>query len=220
MLPAIAFFFIRNRHEAAKYKWYLLAWFILDCISIYVLANVFSHYLIQICLPLSFMAGLFFSIPLFEKKVLNRLQLKYLFIISLFYLFIEGFMHKQRFQKELDLELQPVTNYLEKHMDSGHTMYNFNFQQVLYFSLKKQSPTKYVHKSLMFNEKFIRILGIDQQQEMKKIFSQSIDFVVADITKSEMHLLKPYLADYEIVNLVNDKVAVYKKRSSSEPLMR
>jgi len=50
--------------------------------------------------------------------------------------------------------------------------YTGDYHQIIYYLLKKESPTKYVHRSLLTGDNHIRALDIDAAAEFSHIMAQ------------------------------------------------
>ncbi|MFC2087948.1 hypothetical protein ACFLSA_07300, partial [Bacteroidota bacterium] len=89
--------------------------------------------------------------------------------------------------------------------------YSGNFQHIVYLLTDKVSPTKYVHRGMITNERLKKALKIDEDAEVRKILSKKPEFIIIDRGFSN-HLLNEALRlEYEKVKTFEKDVYVYKR---------
>jgi 4-amino-4-deoxy-L-arabinose transferase-like glycosyltransferase len=216
-LPLIFFFYyvLINKKsipvDKKTIKILMLLWIIFDFTAILLPGNDFAHYFIQMMLPISIFGGYFFSNTLRKPRFL-RINIKKsvaLGLISLFVIIIV-FNQKKDYYDKIDYP-EIIADYLHTEMTSDNMIYTSNYQHIIYFLLGKASPTKYVHRTLLFNERHIKALNINTQEEFHTIIQLEPDYIIAKEPFNHK-LLKPFIQTKYSVDTVFDKhIFVYKK---------
>jgi len=67
-------------------------------------------------------------------------------------------------------------------MKEGDEIYTGNYHHILYFLLRRESPTPYIHRSLLWTEEHRKALKIDTESAIRKIFDVKPAFVVVQDT--------------------------------------
>jgi hypothetical protein len=182
-----------------KYTWFFLMWIFSVLVAMYVPGKEFSHYTIQLMLPFSMVAGLFFHTEFENGRVMGFIfSRKYglpvlgLFIIAIQIISFQNEVLKPDYEEE-------VSDYISKRIEKYDDVYVSNYQQIVYYLLEIESPSKYVHSNLMFteNQKAFDVKGED---EIKRIISKKPRFViiqqnnklVENLIKKDYHELKDF----------------------------
>lgn len=191
-------------------------WSLLVLIPVLLPGKFFGHYYIQFFLPFSFVAGEFFSrsqkeAPRFLRPFFRRnLALPLLGI----FLVLHFFFQKKDYIDRLDTP-KLVAKTLQEKMAPGDLLYAGNYHHILYFLLRSQSPTPYVHRSLLWSEEHRSALNIRTEEEIHRIFEQKPAFVVVQDSIPDpifnRLLLKDYVHSATIQNERGRPVYLYKK---------
>jgi hypothetical protein len=64
-----------------------------------------------------------------------------------------------------------IAAYLKPRLAEADVMYTGNYHHILYYLLEKDSPTKYIHRSLLLKDTHIKALDINADEEFRKIIS-------------------------------------------------
>ena len=191
-------------------------WSAMVLIPVLLPGKFFGHYYIQFFLPFSFVAGEFFSrgkeeVPRFLKPFFRRSV-----AIPLLgtFLALHFFFQKKDYIDRLDTP-RVVAKALQGKMGEGDRVYAGNFHHILYFLLRQESPTPYVHRSLLWSEEHRKALNIQEADEIHKIFAQKPAFVVVQDSISDplfkRLLQKDYIRSEAIKNERGKPVYIYKK---------
>ena len=185
LLPIWIFFYTmlikRNQIVDRGYKILILVWFVFVCLSIIQLGNNFAHYYLQFALPVSLLGGVFF-----HEKINTIPVVKYFTsgwtskVILGVLIFIIIFSAKKEYFDKPDYP-KAIANYLNRKLSPGDQIYTGNSYQIIYFLTNKKSPTPYVHSTMLFQPRLLKIMGIDQQEEFSKIFKQYPGYVLKKI---------------------------------------
>jgi 4-amino-4-deoxy-L-arabinose transferase-like glycosyltransferase len=168
-----------NDPDIRALKWFFILWPLLSLIAVVAAGKTFGHYTIQLMLPLSLMAGSFFhqnrKLPLSLK---NPFGLKP-WTIMLGLLILALSLIKIEYAMKNDTAGE-IATYLKPRLQHEDVIYAGNYHHILYFLLKKDSPTKYIHRSLLLNHKHIKALNIDTEKEFDEIIGKRPAYIVVE----------------------------------------
>jgi 4-amino-4-deoxy-L-arabinose transferase-like glycosyltransferase len=191
-----------------------IIWFLAAAIAIILQGKFFYHYFIQLMPPLVFVAGSFFderqTHGRFWSKVFQRktggVALIALGVLNVG-IQVQQVLLKEDYPKE-------VAAWLNKHLQPGDALYTGNYHQIVYHLTDKNSPTPYVHSSLLTNEKHLFVQGISHEQEMKKILNQQPAYIVIEkeypVKSSPIH--EALKNKYQLVKTFGDDIKIYERR--------
>lgn len=202
-------FFTRIRKKDNVLKIFIIIWISADIIGI-GLMGVFMHYLVQLIIPLSFIAGYFFAperkIPAFIKKITTRPVNIYVLIgivvISLYFQTKE-FILTQDYPKKVAL-------YVEELTTEGDTIYTSNYHQVIYYLTDTRCPTKYLHRSLLYDSKHINALRIDTLKAINRIINSNPACIIYEKEIPSATLKKHIETHYKTDTVFNQTIFVLK----------
>lgn len=169
--------FKKNKPIEKQYKWFFTLWIASVLFAIYIPGKEFSHYTIQLMLPLSLLAGIFFHPDFGANRILSRIYSKKtgLIILSVIILTVQSIAFKDEFlQPDLPRE---VAEYISKEKKSGDRVFVSNYQQIVYYLLKIDSPTKFIHSNLLFTNTH-KVFNINAEDEIKRIMDTKPEFVI------------------------------------------
>lgn len=175
----------RNNFLKGNLKWFFVVWVFSILTAIYLPGKEFSHYTIQLMLPLSLIAGLFFhsefkpdkfSSIVFSEK--TGLILLVIIVMAIQIISFNNEMLEPDYPREVAAAIQ-----LE--LDEGEDVFVGNYQQIVYYLLDLDSPTKYVHSNLLFTETH-KAFKINADEELSRIMRTQPDFVIMERENSEI----------------------------------
>ncbi len=169
--------FKRNKPWEPKHKWFFILWISMVLFAIYIPGKEFSHYTIQLMLPFSLIAGLFFH-PLFKPDRITALIYSRGFgwpafavvVISIQVVSFQNEVLKPDYERE-------VAQYISERMDADDKVFVSNYQQIIYYLLNMESPTKFVHSNLLFTPTH-RAFNVNADTEIRKILGKHPEFVL------------------------------------------
>lgn len=188
-------------------------WFALALIIVLVPGKFFGHYFIQVMAPMSLLAGSFFdhrrelhkSIAWMRKPAVVYPLLLVLIVINISFQ-KKDFIDQRDYPKE-------IAAYLNERLKPDDKIYTGNYHHILYLLTGKDSPTPYVHRSLIWDKENIKAIGIDQNAELEKILAQNPRFIVMAKPVPADNLLSITLASsYEVVKTFDKKATVYERK--------
>ncbi len=185
-----------------------LIWFVFDFIVILLAGNDFGHYMIQLMLPISFLSGAFFlSERKFIKKINRKIKPVILYLLFLTFILALMFSQKQTYIDMYDYPKQ-VANYLKPKLKETDKIYTSNCEHIIYFLLEKDSPTKYIHRTLLSSKKHLAALEINKKLELNKIIASKPNYIITlDSTYSEIEKL--IKTEYVLDTIFNNNVFLY-----------
>jgi len=201
--------FRKNKNFSIPHKWFLAFWVICVLAAMYVPGKEMSHYTIQLMLPFSLIAGFFFHNDFHKDRITKKVftgksgfALLVLVILATQFLGIRDDFLKPDYPRE-------VAEHIRKDLEETDQLYVSNYEQIIYYLLEIESPTKYIHSTLLFSPKHT-YLPVDRKKEVKRIISNSPKFVLVEQKNEPVEsLIKgKYRLD---VTFRNGEILVYKR---------
>ncbi len=195
---------IRNQRLFLLY----MIWFCLVMLIISIPGKYYEHYFIHIMPVSALLAAQFFTTErasfLWQKYVRSKWKiiLCFLFVIISSFHF-EGFLLKVDKTEILCKELKNI-------FKPEDLIYTGNSNHILYFLLDKDSPSKYVHPSLLWTKSHRKTMNIDPDNEVKSILSKSITYLLLSEPVSDIELKNKFLEHYKIEKQLTREVTLYK----------
>jgi hypothetical protein len=91
-------------------------------------------------------------------------------------------------------------------------IYMGNYHQIVYHLLKQESPTPYVHRSLIWEKRHRQVLQISLSRELASIQKVNPRFVVFQPELPDEPALQAFLYRYRVIKKIRDKAVVYERR--------
>jgi len=185
-LPVFIFFYVAllnkslKGNETIRLRLFMTAWSIMALIAVLISGKTFGHYTIQLMMPVSMLAGLFFhpeaGLPSYFKRLLpKRIGLV---ILAMLILLISAIKLEYVFRRDIPRE---IAAYLKPRLEKDDVIYTGNYHHIVYYLLKKESPTPYTHRSLLYDQDHIEALNIDTFAEFERIMKQRpVYFIVKE----------------------------------------
>jgi 4-amino-4-deoxy-L-arabinose transferase-like glycosyltransferase len=181
-------------------------------VAINVQGKPFGHYFIQMMLPVAWLAGTFYMrdlpkprwiAPLFQLRN-GAIVLSLLFLVNLF-------LQKKDYLDKPD-HARETANYLRPLLLPDDRIYMGNYHQIVYHLLNQESPTPYVHRSLIWEKRHRAVLQIYLSQELARIQKINPRFVVFQPELPDEPAAKAFLYRYREIKKIRDKAVVYERR--------
>jgi 4-amino-4-deoxy-L-arabinose transferase-like glycosyltransferase len=186
--------------EISSIKLLTVIWSVLALCAVIIAGKTFGHYTIQLMLPLSLVAGLFFMKDRKYPAFINPLLSTKTGAIILAILFFGISLMKLEYYVREDIP-EEIAEYLEPRLNEGDVIYTGNYHHIVYYLLKKDSPTKYVHRSLLLKDKHIKALDINVYAEFQKIIGLQPVYIII-----EKDYPAGIMKDYIFANYKEEKV--------------
>jgi 4-amino-4-deoxy-L-arabinose transferase-like glycosyltransferase len=165
--------------EISSIKLLTVTWSIFALFAVLIAGKTFGHYTIQLMLPVSLAAGLFFmkdrKYPAFIKPLFTVRTGSVILAI----LFLGISLMKLEYYMREDIP-EEIAEYLEPKLNEDDVIYTGNYHHIVYYLLKKDSPTKYVHRSLILKDKHIKALDINVDEEFRKIIALQPVYIIVE----------------------------------------
>ena len=187
-------------------------WAVCVLVAINVQGKPFGHYFIQMMLPVAWLAGTFYArdlpkprwiAPLFRLRN-GAIVLSLLFLVNLF-------LQKKDYLDKPD-HARETANYLRPLLLPDDRIYMGNYHQIVYHLLSQESPTPYVHRSLIWEKRHRAVLQIHLSKELAKIQKINPRFVVFQPELPDEPAAKAFLYRYREIKKIRDKAVVYERR--------
>lgn len=192
-------------------RYFLIYWMVAVLVAIYLPGKGYSHYAIQLMLPVSLIAGVAFDrnfaldrISRFFYRGKSGVVFLVLLICIMQFFAISGKIRK------IDKE-RVVANYLKTEMSPDDQVFVANYEQILYYLLHKECPTKYVHSTILSLPDLASAFNVDPKKEIERILAERPKYVVI---KKQFKLVQDEIkTSYSLdKTFFNDLVFVYKRK--------
>lgn len=154
-----------------------VTWAAFALVAVLIAGKTFGHYTIQLMLPVSLLAGMFFhsdsKYPVFIKRIISPKTggaILVILIVAITFLKIEYYTRK-------DIPRE-IAAYLKPKLSAADVIYAGNYHHILYYLLEKDSPTKYIHRTLLLKDTHIRALDINTDEEFRKIMAAKPVYII------------------------------------------
>ncbi len=156
----------------------VIIWALFDLFAILYPGKSFGHYFIQLMLPFSFFAGNFFSSERKMPFIIRRAVIKPVgFILLIIFIVVILFTQKKDYIDKPDYPRQ-IARFLSPRLNEDDVIYTGNYHHIIYFLLDRNSPAKYVHRSLIRADHHIKALEIDTGAEIERIIRAEPRFII------------------------------------------
>lgn len=224
----VSFFFFYSLLDRSlrlnEFKVLILLWSLSILYIILAPGKLFSHYFIQFMLPFSLMAGSFFDSRRVLKGILPKaFAPKTGYAILLLMVIANIIFQKKDYIDKPDYPTQ-IADYLDNKVNPEDVIYTGNYHQIIYHLLNEESPTPFIHRSLLWDEENVEALGLDQNQELKKIMKQHPKYVIyqgalpldlefGKTVKRQYQLVKRFPKQINIYERIDTHLGIKKKES-------
>lgn len=186
-----------------------LLWSLMALIAVMLAGKTFGHYTIQLMLPLSLVAGAFFHserrLPVSWRRPFSGKKGWIIMIVLI--LSISLMKLEYVFRKDIPRE---IVAYLKPKLKTEDVIYTGNYHHILYYLLEKNSPTRYVHRSLLLKEVHIKALDINVDEEFGKIMAQRPVYIITEKDYPDGMMKDFIFKNYNVEKEFGDRVLVYR----------
>ena len=125
-------------------------------------------------------------------------------VVILFYQ-KKDFIDKRDYPKE-------VATWLNEQLKPGDKIYTGNYKHIVYHLTSLESPTPYVHPSLIWDANNNRALGIDRAEECQKILDQKPRFILLNKKLPQDNpLMQTLQSDYKQIMLFDKQLYIFER---------
>lgn len=203
LLAIAGIFQIRKRSDLLSILFYL--WILFDLIMILLPGKGFSHYFIQLMIPISLLAGIgsqeLFKMNSFIKNKKFVLAFSLVLISLIFY-----FQKQSYFNKKTDIT--ELYNYIKKELKPGEQIYTGNSAHILYYLLNLKSPSPYIHSSLLWNPEHLDALQLNLNDEADRILKVNPRFILIKEGVTDSTMINKFLTSYSEIKRIGNKIHV------------
>lgn len=165
--------------EISLTKKLCILWSFMALAAVLIAGKTFGHYTIQLMLPVSLMAGIFFhserSLPAFLHRLFNIKNGRVILMVPI--LLVTMMKLEYFLRKDIPRE---IATYLKPRLKAEDVIYTGNYHHILYYLLKKDSPTKYIHRSLLLGDNHIKALDIKVDEEFRHFIAQGPVYIIVE----------------------------------------
>jgi 4-amino-4-deoxy-L-arabinose transferase-like glycosyltransferase len=222
-LPVTFFFYYSLFDKSVKTenirfeKMLVIIWVLFDLFAILYPGKSFGHYFIQLMLPFSFFAGNFFDserkLPFILKKAISK-PVGFILIIILIVIIL--FTQKKDYIDKPDYPRE-IAEFLSPRLNDGDVIYTGNYHHIIYFLLDRESPAKYVHRTLIRAGHHIKALQIDTDAEIERIIKSEPRFVINKGAVGYEKLQDYINGNYILLKTFNKDIYIYEKVNPGNP---
>jgi 4-amino-4-deoxy-L-arabinose transferase-like glycosyltransferase len=214
-LPVTAMFFyaLFAAHTRRSTVVLALLWSALVLAPVMITGRLFGHYFIQLMPVFALLAGEFFATgrkklprwlePLLHKRV--GYPLLGIIIVANIWLQKKDYFDKPDYPRE-------IAAWLRERLQPGETVYAGNFHQITYYLLPQDSPTPYVHRSLLWEPHHLHALGIEEEKEWNHIIAQSPRYVLYQGRWRENYFTAHLASNYREAQRYGKDIVVFEKK--------
>lgn len=161
------------------HKPFFIVWIVSVLVAIYLPGKGFSHYAIQLMVPVSLVAGLFYhsefrpgrlSFLLFRGRPAVVMGAVFLAIV------LTLNIHSHIVKPDYPME---IAEYLDDHTSDQEIIYTGNYRQVIYYLLEKSSPTKFVHPTIL-STGLGSAFRVNTLQEIRRILRKKPKYIIIE----------------------------------------
>jgi hypothetical protein len=187
-------------------------WGGLVMIIILLPGKLFGHYFIQFLLPFSLLAGNFFDHRMTPGRGLAWMRKASVgFPILALLIIVNTFYQKKDYYDKRDYPKE-IAAFLNAQLKPGDIIYTGDFHPITYLLTHTQSPTPYIHRSLLWTKENSDALQIQPEEEWTKILNQRPRFIITHKQIEESEILKTSLRDsYRMIKSFGNQVKVYER---------
>lgn len=188
----------------------LVLWSLTSLFAVVISGNHYGHYTIQLMLPVSILAGLFFHPDRRFPQYLSWINKKHVGIPLLVFIILSITLAKLEYVIRRDTPRE-IADYLQPRMKERDVLYTGNYHQIIYYLMKKDSPTPYIHRSLLIDEGHILTFDIDVIAEFQKIIDQNPLYIITQKDYPAGMMKDFIMNNYKVERDFGDRVLLWRR---------
>jgi 4-amino-4-deoxy-L-arabinose transferase-like glycosyltransferase len=192
---------------------FLLCWMLCGLLAVLYTGKLFGHYFIQLMPALSMLAAGFFYPECPRPGWVERLGTQFYRNLLVAIMVLMTVLQYATYYVKKD-EVREVAAWLSARLEAGDRLYTGDYHQILYLLLDQQSPTPYVHRSLIWDEHHRYALGISIGEETTRILSARPKYILLQPHAPLNELKGRILQEYQLVHFFPFGVEVYLRKQS------
>lgn len=194
-----------------KLRWFFVIWILLIGLAVGWPGKAFGHYFIQMMPPFCLLAGIGLRYGKRYFQWWHRLSLAQRSGILAILLVGWLWLQKKDYYDKWDHQRE-IAAYLSERLSAGDQLYTGNYHQLLYFLLDQETPTPYLHRSLLWDAHHVDALEIDLQQETEHILALRPRFLLLEEPVPDNILAESLYPYYRPIKTFRDRITVYELR--------
>ena len=182
-------------HLGTSFRLLILLLIAFDLVAVNLTGKPFKHYLLQLAIPISLIAGEAYHLGYFRRLLDRRSVQKMVVALMVLYAITIGIIYRYyRFDSAREL-----VHFFEGKIGDEQTLYAADSPNILYWYFDKKSPTKFVHSTLMVFPYHIEELGIDIRAELGGILEENPTYIVISDRYPHEWFIEEVKQRYQIV---------------------
>lgn len=202
---------LRQRQVLADYWQFFIGWLLLDLFIIGWPGKNFGHYFIQLMLPVCLLAGVGLATATPFRQWWRRLPKSIRWALPLVGTIAMLLLQKKDYYDKWD-HPKEIAAYLASRLSPSDQIYTGNYQQILYFLLAKETPTPFVHRSLLWDAHHRAALEIDLEKETRQILALRPRFLTLENPVPNNLLADSLFQYYRPIHTFRDRITVYERK--------
>ncbi|MBK8297630.1 MAG: hypothetical protein IPK91_10210 [Saprospiraceae bacterium] len=194
---------LKKRSDLLSILFYI--WILYDLIIIVLPGKGFSHYFIQLMIPISLLAG-FGSLELFKMQALIKNKRRIVSVCLILIPLIFYFQKQSYYNRKTDIT--ELYTFLSKELKPGERIYTGNSAHILYYLLNLKSPSPYIHASLLWNPEHLEALQLNLNDEADRILESKPRYILIKEPITDSTMLKKIFISYSEIKLIGNKTHV------------
>jgi 4-amino-4-deoxy-L-arabinose transferase-like glycosyltransferase len=190
----------------------VVIWCLMVLLAVLLPGKPFGHYFIQMMLPVSIMAGRFFSDKLAKPLWINKITSFPAGMIILITLIIANVLvQKHEYYDKPDVPRQ-VAEFLGPRLKPVDHIFTGNYHQIVYYLLNKDCPVKYVHRTLMCDLEHQNALKIDLPEEMNALMEMNFKYILMEKPYCYEPMNEYIRENYQMIKEFPGEVKIYERK--------
>jgi 4-amino-4-deoxy-L-arabinose transferase-like glycosyltransferase len=196
-------------------------WLVFGFIGVCFTKRYYGHYFLQMLPPLCLIGAYIIIKTIYSSSITENKLRHLIFLLIILTSFLHTFAGSIIFStrsvmradifKAKDTPSQ-VASYIKKQIRRDSLIYIVDYEPIVYYLVDVKIPTKYVLPTWLTNERFARVVGVDQMKELGCIMRLRPEFVIkrAQNEKSpfydnlERYLKESYVLEYRFRDSIGD----------------
>ena len=200
------------KHITSSFKLLILLLICFDLVAINITGKPFKHYLLQLAIPISLLAGEAYKLSYFKRILDSSIFQKVALGLCFTYALVLGIVY-QYFRFDTARELVP---FLEERIQKDDTLFAADSPSILYWYFDKKSPTKYIHPTLTVFPQHIKELKIDIKSELGKVLEGQPTYIVISDRYPHDWFVEEVREKYDLIGDLK-RYSVYKLDKQKSP---
>jgi 4-amino-4-deoxy-L-arabinose transferase-like glycosyltransferase len=191
---------LRDKRSNPTIKLLAILWMTLTLIPVMITGRLFGHYFIQLMPAFALLAGEYFRAD----------RTRFVYPLLGILLAANMWIQKKDYYDKPDYPRQ-IATWLQQQLQPKDIIYTGNYHHILYHLLGMDSPTPYVHRSLLWQDHHIQALGIRTTEAWDNLWTQQPVFILFEGKLPDNAFSRKLIANYRPVRRFGKDIIVYRR---------